>query len=71
MNEREQIFVRTITERLRDPGIRLASKGWSAEIVVLAPEEIPRIPGYKVALVVSEAGVPPPNSVARVTEGEK
>jgi len=52
VNAREQELVRMITERLRLTGEELIRAGWRPELIVFAPGEIERIPGYKVALVV-------------------
>ena len=52
MNEREQILLRAAADALRSFGGELRQAGWTPELVVLAPPELERIPGYKVALVV-------------------
>lgn len=52
MNEREQVLLNEALDRLRPWGLELMATGWRPELVVLAPEEIERIPGFKVALVV-------------------
>lgn len=52
MNEREQVLLRAATERLRPAYDSLVEQGWRPEMIVFAPEEIERIPGFKVALVV-------------------
>lgn len=52
MNIREQALLELVTETLRPYGNELIGKGWNPQMVVLAPTELERIPGYKVALVV-------------------
>lgn len=52
MNEREQILVRAVTNRLSQLGRPLIEEGWQVELIVFAPTEIERLPGFKVALVV-------------------
>jgi hypothetical protein len=53
MNEREQILTRAAAaiDRLHALGQELVAAGWRPEIIVFAPSELPRIVGYKVALV--------------------
>jgi len=53
MNAREQVFIALATDELRLCGKHLLGQGWHTEIVVFGPEELERIPGYKVALVLS------------------
>jgi hypothetical protein len=52
MNERDIALVRHAIKHLQPLGSELAENGWRPEIILLAPEEIQRIPGYKVALVI-------------------
>ncbi len=58
MNEREQLLVRAATDRLRPVCEELIAAGWQPELIVFAPSEIERLPGYKVALVVPVDSVP-------------
>jgi hypothetical protein len=58
VTERERLLVRAVSDRLRGIGGALLAEGWHAEIVVLDPSEIERLPGYKVALVVPIDAVP-------------
>jgi hypothetical protein len=52
VNERELLLVRAVIYRLRQLAEPLLEEGWKPELVVLAANEIERIPGFKVALVV-------------------
>lgn len=52
MNEREQALIQIVTDELAGCAGRLMQKGWQPQLVVFAPDELPRIAGYKVALVV-------------------
>jgi hypothetical protein len=52
MNEVETILLRRATDHLFPLAQKLREAGWRTEVIVFAPEEIERIPGYKVALVV-------------------
>jgi hypothetical protein len=58
VNEREQMLVRAAIDRLRLAALPMRTSGWKAEIIVLNPSEIPRLPGYKVALVVAVDSIP-------------
>jgi hypothetical protein len=60
MTEREQLIVRAVVDRLRQLGAPLLAEGWRPELVVFDPSELQRLPGYKVALVVSINSVPEP-----------
>lgn len=51
MNLVESILLHAATDYLRPLGEQLRDAGWRPEVVVFAPQELPRIPGYKVALV--------------------
>lgn len=51
MTEVEQILVEAAARRLAPIAHALSEDGWHPEIVVFAPSEIERIPGYKVAVV--------------------
>ena len=42
----------TVADRLRPLAQELVAEGWRPELVVLAPAELERIPGFKMALVV-------------------
>jgi hypothetical protein len=52
VTEREELLVHAVTDRLRALAASLIEAGWRPEVIVFAPSEIERIPGYKVALVV-------------------
>lgn len=52
MNEREQLLLRAVADRLARLAEPLIAEGWHPELIVFTAEEIERIPGYKVALVV-------------------
>jgi hypothetical protein len=58
MMEPEEILVRTAIDRLRPLAQELVDAGWRPELVVLAPTELGRIAGYKVALVVPLDSIP-------------
>lgn len=52
MNAREQALMFAVTDRLRPLAQELVVEGWRPELVVLTGDEIERIPGFKIALVV-------------------
>lgn len=52
MNEREQALIDVVSEDLARYGRRLSARGWQPELVVFTGDEVPRLPAYKVALVV-------------------
>jgi hypothetical protein len=58
VKEQEQALVRVALERLRPLGLELIDAGWRPEVIAMAPSEIERIPGYKVALVVPIESIP-------------
>ena len=55
MNAREQALFRLATDTLGECAEALVGQGWQPEVVVFSPDEpcLSRLPGYKVALVVS------------------
>lgn len=53
MNRLEQALLSHAFEAIFPLAGKLREDGWQLEVLVLAPDEIPRIEGYKVALVVS------------------
>jgi hypothetical protein len=60
MNERERLLMEVVNERLRPLWNELVAEGWRPEVVVFAPGELPRIPGYKVCFVVPLDTIPDP-----------
>lgn len=52
MNELQQALTKVALDRLRPVGKELEEAGWRPQLVIFPPEELTRIPGYKVALVV-------------------
>jgi hypothetical protein len=58
VTEREQALLRLAADRLRPFWHELSAAGWKSEVIVFAPEEIKRLPGYKIALVVSLDSIP-------------
>lgn len=52
MNERDHALLAVALERLQPLREDLVASGWQPEIIVFTNDEITRIPGYKVALVV-------------------
>jgi hypothetical protein len=52
VNEREQLLIQAVTDRLTRLADPLIEEGWHPELIVFTADEIERIPGYKVALVV-------------------
>lgn len=49
---REQLLIEMLLDRLRPAAEMLLGDGWAPQLVVFAPSELERIPGYKVGLVV-------------------
>lgn len=61
MKTRERVLMDTVMARLSEFGVSLIDDGWKPELVVFAPQEIERIPGYKVALVIPLDSVKEPD----------
>jgi hypothetical protein len=59
VNEREQLLMTAVTDRLRPLWNELVAEGWHLEVIVMAPEEIPRLPGFKIALIIPLDMIPP------------
>ena len=51
MNANEQVLVDEALETLTQIARDLTGDGYRPQVIVFSPEEIDRIPGYKVALV--------------------
>ena len=52
MTEREEVLVKAALNSLKPIFQAVMERGWQAEVVVFGPEEMPRLPGYKVGIII-------------------